>query len=133
MKTILTFLILFFSSSVVAEDISDFQIEGISIGDNLLNYFSESEIKKNYKSNYYKYKKDKSFIATEFDDPSRFTEYDGIQVHIPNFDKKYIQNKNNSFKVEAISGYIFLEETGKHRKTDVRTMTIYRHQPHQEK
>ena len=46
MKTLLTFFILFFSSSVFAEDISDFQIEGISIGDSLLDYFSEEEIKK---------------------------------------------------------------------------------------
>jgi len=44
MKTILTFLVLLFSSSVVAEDISDFQIEGMSIGDSLLDYFSEEEI-----------------------------------------------------------------------------------------
>jgi hypothetical protein len=29
------------------------------------------------------------------------------------------------------SGYIFLEKTGKHRKVDIRTMTIFRHQPHQ--
>ena len=30
-----------------ADDIRDFQIEGISIGDSLLDYFSEEEIKKN--------------------------------------------------------------------------------------
>ena len=109
MKTLLTLFVLLFSSSVFADDISDFQIEGISIGDNLLDYFNENEIKKNYKSHYYKYKKDKSFIAIEFNDPGRFTEYDGIQVHIPNFDKKYIQNKNNSYKVVALSGFIILE------------------------
>ena len=46
MKILLTFFVLFFSSSVVADGISDFQIEGMSIGDNLLDYFSEEEIKK---------------------------------------------------------------------------------------
>ena len=46
MKIILTFFVLFFSSSVVAEDISDFEIEGISVGDSLLDYMSEDEIKK---------------------------------------------------------------------------------------
>ena len=37
-------ILLLFSSSVFAEDISDFQIEGMSVGDSLLNYFSEDEI-----------------------------------------------------------------------------------------
>ena len=40
------FLILFsFSAPSFADDISDFQIEGMSIGDSALNYFSEREIK----------------------------------------------------------------------------------------
>ena len=46
MKTLLTFFVLLFSSLVVAEDIADFQIEGISVGDSLLDYMSEEEIKK---------------------------------------------------------------------------------------
>ena len=44
MKTLLTLFVLFFSSSVVAEDISDFEIEGISIEDSLLDYMSVEEI-----------------------------------------------------------------------------------------
>ena len=56
MKTLLTRFILLFSSSVYAEDISDFEIEGMSIGDNLLDHFSASEINKNYQSDYYKFK-----------------------------------------------------------------------------
>ena len=44
MKILLTFFVLFFSSSVVADDISDFEIEGISIGDSLLDYMTEDEI-----------------------------------------------------------------------------------------
>ena len=56
MKTLLTFFILFFSSSVFAEDISDFQIEGISIGDSLLDFFSEAEIKEMYLVTYPKSK-----------------------------------------------------------------------------
>ena len=39
------FLILFsFSAPSFASDISDFQIEGISIGDSLLNHLSKEEI-----------------------------------------------------------------------------------------
>ena len=44
MKILLTLFVLYFSSSVVAEDISDFEIDGMSIGDSLLDYFSEKEI-----------------------------------------------------------------------------------------
>ena len=44
---ILLFSLFFLSSpSVFADDISDFQIEGISIGDSLLNYMTEDEILK---------------------------------------------------------------------------------------
>ena len=45
MKTLLTLLVLLFSSSVVAEDIRDFEIEGINIGDSLLDYLDENYIK----------------------------------------------------------------------------------------
>ena len=54
MKKLLTLLFsLFFllgSPSVFADDISDFEIEGISIGDSLLKYVSVDEIKKNIRS-----------------------------------------------------------------------------------
>ena len=39
-------LSLCFISSVQADDIRDFQIEGISVGDSLLNFYSEKKIKK---------------------------------------------------------------------------------------
>ena len=47
MRVFLTVFILIFSlqSWAKADDIRDFQIEGISIGDSLLDYFSEEEIK----------------------------------------------------------------------------------------
>ena len=44
MKILLTLFVMFFSSSVFADDISDFEIEGMSIGDSLLDYMSEEEI-----------------------------------------------------------------------------------------
>ena len=46
MKILITLFALFFSSLVIAEDISDFEIEGMSVGDSLLDYMSEEEIKK---------------------------------------------------------------------------------------
>ena len=48
MRVFITVLILIFSlqSLTKADDIRDFQIEGMSIGDSALDYFSKSEINK---------------------------------------------------------------------------------------
>ena len=53
MKIILAIFVLF-SSSVLADDIRDFQIEGMSIGDSALNFFDESVIIKQKKNWYSK-------------------------------------------------------------------------------
>ena len=52
MKTILTLFVLLFSSLVVAEDISDFEIEGMSIGDSLLDYYNKNIINNAEITNY---------------------------------------------------------------------------------
>ena len=75
-----------------ADDISDFEIEGMSIGDSALDFFSESEIKSN-KQNYYK-KKD--FIPVYI--VKSFKIYEGIQFHYKKSDKSY--------KLHAVSGII---------------------------
>ena len=46
MKTLLILFVLLFSSSVVAGDVSDFEIEGVSFGDSLLDFMSKEEILK---------------------------------------------------------------------------------------
>ena len=72
MKNFFTLFFLFFSSSVVAENISDFEIEGISIGDSLLDFFTENEIKNAIQD--YSYN-DNKFITVEFyQHPSKFRE-----------------------------------------------------------
>ena len=55
MQKILVLFILLFSSSVFAEDISDFEIEGMSVGDSLLDYMTEEKIKKEIEINKYMY------------------------------------------------------------------------------
>ena len=87
MKILLTLFVLLFSSSVVAEDISDFEIEGISIGDSLLDYFSEEEILENLPYSEWKKKK---FNLFEFNSSERFEDYDAIQISFKRKDKKYI-------------------------------------------
>ena len=58
MRVFIAVLVLIFSfqSWTKADDISDFQIEGMSVGDSALEYYSESKIKAN-KQNWYKGKK----------------------------------------------------------------------------
>ena len=64
MKKFLAILILIFTLQTPsqADDIRDFQIEGMSIGDSLLDYFSENQILDNKKDWY----EDKSYAYTSF-------------------------------------------------------------------
>ena len=68
-----------------ADDIRDFQIEGMSIGDSLLDYFSKSEIKKG-KKNYFK---DNEFSVFEIE-LSDSKIYDGFQALYKTKDNRYI-------------------------------------------
>ena len=93
MKKILItiFLILLYQSSLKAESISSLEIEGMSIGDSALNFFSEKDIIKNSK-NYYK---DKTFTPVQNDLYPFFKEYDAVDFNFRTGDKKYIiQNLN---------------------------------------
>ena len=66
MKRLLLILILTFSFQTLAkaDDIKDFQIEGMSIGDSALDYFSKDQITKNSR-NYYKNKVEKLHVKSE--------------------------------------------------------------------
>ena len=63
MRVFIVVLVLIFSlqSGTKAEDISDFQIEGMSIGDSLLDFYSEEEVEKNIRKGYYKNKSDRKW------------------------------------------------------------------------
>ena len=54
MRVFIAVLVLIFSlqSWTRADDISDFEIEGMSIGDSLLDYYSKDETNKFWKINY---------------------------------------------------------------------------------
>ena len=92
--TIIIFLITFnFQTLIRADDIRDFQIEGMSIGDSLLDYYKEKKIKKNIR-NWYKKKDVVGVEIIEKNGP-----YDSIQVHYKKNDKDY--------KIIGIAGLIF--------------------------
>ena len=95
MKIILILFFLFFSSSVLAEDISDFEIEGMSIGDSALKYFSESEILSNIKDRY----KDNKYSYVANDNASFSKDYDAIDFHFLTGDNNYL--------IQNISGVIY--------------------------
>ena len=94
------FLLLFsFQASSWANDISDFEIEGMSIGDSLLDYFSKKEIKDNTNINYYTNNK---YTSVEFSELPAFEIYDTVELNYKTDDKNYI--------IVAISGALFCEK-----------------------
>ena len=110
MKTLLTFFILFFSYSVVAEDISDFEIEGISIGDSLLDHFSEEEIIKEIEENKYMYENLEQGRFGEVYKYEGLETYDYISFLVKiDLGSKFISKKNkrdNKFIIQNIRGKI---------------------------
>ena len=101
MKNLLLILILMlsFQSWTKADDIRDFQIEGMSIGDSLLDYFSEVEIKTNEKKAYVWKTK---FLINGFYKHSSFKIYDKVLVTYKKNDKQYL--------IHALDGQIYYKE-----------------------
>jgi len=95
MKKLLPILILIFTLQTPswADDIRDFQIEGMSIGDSLLDYFSEDEINNATDESY----KDKIFL-TKTMSTKNYNLYKVVQLSYKRSDKK----KN----LHAINGII---------------------------
>ena len=100
-RTFIAVLVLIFSlqSWTKADDISDFEIEGMSIGDSLLDYFSKKEIKDNTNINYYTNNK---YTSVEFFGLPAFKIYDTVGFDYKTDDKKYI--------IDAIRGVLFCEK-----------------------
>ena len=103
MRVFIAVLVLIFSlqSWTKADDIRDFQIEGMSIGDSALDYFSE--VKLNKHKEYYQNSKSKTFFLTNVYS-SNFKKYDNIMFHFKDNDPAYI--------IHSISGAVFFEDDG---------------------
>ena len=92
-----------------ADDIQDFQIEGMSIGDSLLDYFSEVEIKDNSSLDAFDYlNKGKIFYYAEFFKKPSFEKYDAVQVILKFNDKNY--------QVYGVNAGLFIEDVNECRK-----------------
>jgi len=108
---VLLFSLFFFSSpSVFADDMSDFSIEGISIGDSLLDYMTEEQILKEIEIN----KNDYYYL----NEPNKYAEvylfqnlqqYDSASFFVTNSPtSKYItdKNRNEKYRIVTIRGLI---------------------------
>ena len=107
MRIFLTVLVLIFSlqSWTKADDIRDFEIEGMSIGDSLLDYFTKNEIQREMNSEFvYEYPGNKfikigvgsgkSFILTK-----ELDQYEDLSIAIKKNDKRY--------KIYSVQGRVF--------------------------
>ena len=90
LKYILLIFYTFHFSNLYSEDIKDFQIEGISIGESALKYFDKNEIE-SIKSRGFIYSKKDFYSVTFYADNSnhRFEIYDAVQLHLKDTDKNY--------------------------------------------
>ena len=97
MKIFISIIVLIFSlqSWTIADDITEFEIEGISIGDSLLDHFKKINIEKEIKSEFsFKYKN--KFIGLgvgqtkEFSLFKKLDQFDELGITIKKNDEKYL-------------------------------------------
>jgi len=101
MRIFLTVLLLlvYFQLGSKADDIREFEIEGMSVGDSLLDFFSKNEIEEEIKSAMF-YPKSKKFMIISLV-PKDVEQYENINFHIKSNDKKYI--------IYSIKGLSYME------------------------
>ena len=97
-------IILSLQSLTIADDIQDLEIEGMSVGDSLLNYMSEIEIKKEIEvtKSHYSY----------LEDPLRFREV-------------YFFSNNNNFNTYKTVSVMFKNNDNKYKSVFIRGMKDY--------
>ena len=99
MKKLLATIVLslFCSNLVLADNVRNYEIEGMSIGDSLLDFMSESEIKNN-EIKYWGNKKKKYSVTGII---NNLNTYNQVEVYYKSKDKKY--------KIEQIAGMMFID------------------------
>ena len=90
MRIILSVIIVLLNiqSWTKADDIREFEIEGLSVGDSALNFFPKNEIDSRKKIGFVYEKKD--FYSATFYEKDFFDFYDQVQLHLKKDDNKYI-------------------------------------------
>ena len=141
MRVFLSVLLLIFGlqSWTKADDIKDFQIEGMSIGDSLLNYFTKKEIDK---GKFFEKEQGSRKDVARFYDREKKDNYDWIAVSYKTNDKDYeilnevISKKNdiesnlNQFKFrEALKSLINIARIGNKFLADTEPWKIKNENP----
>jgi len=96
MKILLTIFVLLLSSLVFADDISDFQIERMGIGDSLLQFYTKLEISN--APNYNDLPSDMEFTIIEMPKKGK---YEMLQI--------FYKTNDNNYKIASIGGAIFMD------------------------
>ena len=89
MRALLAIFIVIFSlqSLAKADDIKDFEIEGISVGDSLLDHFNKSKVDNNKRFPHWESKKFMRFVSTE-----NLNQYDGLLFYFKDNGKYLISS-----------------------------------------
>ena len=94
MRIFLLFFVLLLSFSLNSEEISDFQIDGFSIGDSLLDFYSQEEIN--------------NALVTNYPGSNKFRE---LSILTEDSSKYYqmgfgVKNNDSMYIIHSLSGYI---------------------------
>ena len=101
-------LIFGFQSWTKADDVRDFEIEGISVGDSLLDFMTEEEILEEIEKtkDWYSYLNEPNKYA-EINFLKNFKTYDFASVFVKNnYTNQYVSNKNEKYTILSVSGKI---------------------------
>ena len=116
-------LILTLQSFTKAEDIRDFEIDGISIGDSLLEFYTLEEIKSELKDSVF-YPKSKKMKVVTFKPLTESSLYRKYDIHIKHNDKKFI--------IYSVKGIVklpitkCLEKKKRSCQRDIKSSPIYK-------
>ena len=83
-------LTLNFQTWVKSDEITDFQIEGMSIGDSLLKFYSKKEIKNNYNFERELYKNQNEVNHILLHKEPYFKNYESVQIHFKKNDSRFV-------------------------------------------
>lgn len=100
MRLFLSIIILFsFQSWTKADDIRDFELEGMSLGESALNYFSKSILEKNKQHDWFNSNK---FIPIAELTLSNSITYESFQIAV--------KNKDQNYQIEMLAGFVFYKD-----------------------
>ena len=98
MKKLLTLFILLFSPSILAEDISDFQIDNISIGESIIKFYKETDF-----NNFYPIKHPSSDTFYGYSIPVEYYKKSNSNYDTISF---ILKKNDNKFRIYSVKGMI---------------------------